>query len=106
MFKLVHCILPTQDRVSRLGGTDGVCNFCAELETPQHVFIECQHSMLSGLALLGYVQGLVHDLSPALIMELGRQLDEKEELAIMCILASNMKSGKETSTNFQNEIRS
>ena len=68
-----------------------MCNFCAELETPQHVFIECQHSKLSGLALLGYVQGLVHDLSPALIMELGRQLDEKEELAIMCILASGMK---------------
>ena len=47
--------------------------------------------MLSGLALLGYVQGLVHDLSLALRLVLGRQLDEKEELAIMCILASGMK---------------
>ena len=93
IFKLVHCLLPTQDRVSRLDGTDGVCNFCEELETPLHAFFECQHSMLSGLALLGYVQVLVPDLSPeaALRLELGIQLEEKEELAIMCMLASGMK---------------
>ena len=93
MFKLVHCLLPTQDRVSRLGGTDGVCNFCAELETPLHAFFECQYSMLSGLALLGYVQVIVPDISPeaALRLELGMQLDEKEELAIMCMLAAGMK---------------
>ena len=32
LFKLVHCLLPTQDRVSRLGGgqvpNPGRCNFC------------------------------------------------------------------------------
>ena len=93
MFKLVHCLLPTQDRVSRLGGTDGACNFFADIETPVHAFFECQHSMLAGLALLGYVQGLVPDLSPeaALRLEMGMQLDEEEELAIMCMLASGLK---------------
>ena len=70
-----------------------MCNFCAELETPLHAFFECQHSMLSGLALLGHVQVLLPDLSPevALRLEPGRQLDEKEELAIMCMLATGMK---------------
>ena len=45
------------------------------------------------LAGLGYVQGLAPDLSPeaALRLELGMQLDEKEELAIMCMLATVMK---------------
>jgi hypothetical protein len=98
IFKLVHCLLPTQDRVSRLGGTDGqnpgLCNFCSEeVETPLHAFFQCQHSLLVGLALLGYVQVLVADLSPeaALRLELGRQLTQIEELATICLLASGLK---------------
>lgn len=98
IFKLVHCLLPTQDRVSRLGGAvaqnPGFCNFCSEeVETPLHAFFQCQQSMLAGLALLGYVQVLVPGLSPeaALRLELGRQLTEKEELATICLLATGLK---------------
>ena len=96
LFKLVHCLLPTQDRVSRFGGDDdhGLCNFCSdEAETPLHAFFQCQHNMLSGLALLGYIQAVVPDLSTeaALRLELGRQLSEVEELATMYVLSIGLK---------------
>ena len=48
---------------------------------------------MSGLALLGYAQALVPDLSPetALRLELGRQLTEEQELATVCMLACGLK---------------
>ena len=98
IFKLVHCLLPTQDRVLRMGGSDdnnpGLCNLCSEeVETPLHAFFECPHSMLAGLALLGYVQVQVPGLSPeaALRLELGRQMEEDKELATICMLGSGLK---------------
>ena len=65
IFKLVHCLLPTQDRISRLGGTEGdnpgLYKLCtSEVETPQHAFFYCEKSRVTGLGLLGYVQASVH----------------------------------------------
>ena len=98
LFKLVHCLLPTQDRVSRLGGGDGphpaLCNFCGDdVETPVHAFFQCRSSMLTGLSLLGYVQSSVPDLSPeaALRLELGTVLTEEQELATVTLLACGLK---------------
>ena len=71
-----------------------MCNICvSEVETPLHAFFQCRHSLLSGLALLGYVQVSVPDLSPeaALRLELGRQLTEEQELATVCILGCGLK---------------
>ena len=98
LFKLVHCLLPNQDRVSRFGGEDdqnhGLCNFCSDdVETPLNAFVQCHHNMLVGLALLGYLQAVVPDLSPeaALRLELGMQLSEMEELATMYVLSIGLK---------------
>jgi hypothetical protein len=46
--------------------------------------------MLAGLALLGYLQVLVSEA--CLRLELGKQLTEREELATMSTLASELKS--------------
>ena len=98
LFKLVHCLLPTQDRVSRLGGAEGpnpgICKLCDDdVETPLHAFFQCRSSMVAGLSLLGYVQHSVPDLSPeaALRLELGGQLDEEQELATITLLACGLK---------------
>ena len=98
LFKLVHCLLPTQDRVSRLGGTEdqnpGLCQHCAvDMEDPVHAFFLCQQNRLVGHALLGHVQVLAPDLSPeaALRLELGGELSPDEELATMCLLATGLK---------------
>ena len=92
IFKLVHCLLPTLERISRLGGTEGdnpgLCKLCySEVETPQHAFFYCEQSRVTGLGLLGYVQTSVPGLTPkaALRLELDMKLSEMEELAIIIV---------------------
>ena len=96
LFKLVHCLLPTQDRVSRLGGAEGrgLCLLCHdEIEDQLHAFFTCQHSSVAGHALLGYLQGAVQGLTPeaSLRLELDPSLNEKEELATICVLSTGLK---------------
>ena len=84
-FKLLHCLLPTQDRVSRIGvaETHGLCLIChVEPEDQLHAFFFCQQSRVVGHALLGLLQHAVPDLTPeaALRLELGAELTEDEEL--------------------------
>ena len=51
IFKLLHCLLPTQDRVSRIvrkqNLNTGLCPLChAEVEEPQHAFYSCPYSSM------------------------------------------------------------
>ena len=65
LFKLLHRLLPTKDRVSRLRGEDGTCNLCNEdIEDLSHAFFTCSHSRVAGLALLGWVKLLCPNLQP------------------------------------------
>ena len=69
LFKLLHQLLPTQERVQRLGGTEdnlpGLCKLChTEVEDLSHAFFYCPQSRVSGLALLGWVQGVAPTLQP------------------------------------------
>ena len=68
MFKLLHGLLTTQDRVARLGLTNGdpigTCLLCRlDCEDLLHCFFGCTKSMVTGLTLLGWVQCLVPNLS-------------------------------------------
>ena len=97
LFKLLHGLLPTQDRVTRFGlagPNQGVCQLCLlEVEDQVHAFFSCPKSMLAGLALLGYVQTFVPNLSPesALKLDLGSELSEQKVLATVCVLATGLK---------------
>ena len=98
LFKLLHHLLPTQDRVSRLTRTQsqntGLCQLChAEIEDQSHAFFSCPYSCTAGLALLGYVQLIVPNLSAeaALRLELGQDMTEEEQLATVCLLATGLK---------------
>ena len=98
LFRLLHYLLPTQDRVSRMVGVQtqlpGVCTLChTEAEDQIHAFFTCQKSSVTGHALLGYVQAVVPDLSPeaALRLELGQDLSEVDQLAVVYLLSTGMK---------------
>ena len=98
LFKLLHCLLPTQVRVARLGAaanpTPGLCLHCQlEEEDATHAFFSCPHSNIAGLALLGWVQGAVPDLSPerAVQLQLGDDLPQEDELAVVYLLALGLK---------------
>ena len=98
LFRLLHCLLPTQERVSRIVVTEnqnsGLCQHCdLEVENLPHAFFNCEQSRIAGHALLGHVQLLVPGLSPddALRLELGADLSDEEELATTCLLATGLK---------------
>ena len=95
LFKLLHGLLPTQDRVHRLGvdagDQAGLCQHCHdEVEDPIHALFSCHLSQVAGLGLLGYAQNTVPNLSPeaAIKLDLGAALSDKEELATICLLAT------------------
>ena len=93
LFKLLHRLLPTKDRVSRLTGEDGTCNFCSEdVEDLGHAFFSCSHSRVAGLALLGWVQSICPNLQPedVLVLQLGGGLPEIDELAAVYTIATGL----------------
>ena len=97
LFRVTHCLLPTQARVARLGAGEaegqraGQCLLCrVEVEDIPHAFFSCQHNILAGLALMGWVQGLSPDLSQedALHLQLGDDLSQEEEIAAVYVLST------------------
>ena len=95
LFKLLHRLLPTQDRVQRLGvavdGQPGLCQLChLETEDALHALVHCPQSAVASLALLGHAQNVLPNLSPeaALRLDFGAKLEEEEELATVCLLAT------------------
>ena len=98
LFKLVHLLLPTQDRVHRLGltrnNTEGLCLLCrSEREDLLHSFFFCSASAEAGLVTLGWAQELV----PCLTQEHSLRLDvvddiltTDEELALVTIIGHGL----------------
>ena len=96
-FKMVHRLLPTRDRLARLGldeGQAGLCRHCnLEVENLSHCFFDCTKNMIVGLALLGCVQQLIPGLSAeaAVQLDLGVVLPDEENLAALCTLSTGLK---------------
>ena len=65
--KILHKLLPTQERIARLGLNDdhpGLCLHCRlDVEDLVHSFFDCTKNMGVGLVLLGGVQQILPDLS-------------------------------------------
>ena len=98
LFKLLHKLLPTQDRVSRIVRAEaqilGLCQLChREVEDTSHAFFSCSHNRVAGLGLLGLVQGLCPDLQQedVLQLHLGEDFPPDDELAVMYMLATGLK---------------
>ena len=66
LWKLLHRLLPTQDRISRiLKNKSPVCQLCQGqvIEDQPHVFFQCRFNGDSGSALLDYLATLIPGLS-------------------------------------------
>ena len=94
-FKIVHHLLPTQDRVKRLGldqpSQNGFCQICrVEVETLCHAFFECQNNLSSGKYLLTLTQkpGLMY--SSLVRLQFGHQLPKEKELAMMYLITTGL----------------
>ena len=107
LFRLLHQILPTKDRTARFAVDEASATWStckAEREDQLHAFFSCPSSAVSGLALIGYAQRIVSDLSPekALRLELGGGLDEVDQLAVVCLLSTGLKFIWETRAEKKN----
>ena len=99
LFKLLHNLLPTQERVRRLGVnreiSRGLCYFCnTETENLEHAFFACSASSEAGLTTLGWAQSVVPGLSmeQALHLDTGdSHLGREEELVLTTILGTGLK---------------
>ena len=109
-FKMLHRLLPTRQRVARLGldeGQAGLCLQCRrEVEDCVHCFFDCPQNMVVGLALLGCVQQLCPGLSAdaAVRLELGVRLSDEENLAALCILTTGLKYIWEARTRTEKKL--
>ena len=95
LFKLVHLLLPTQDRVKRLGAdrdnAAGCCLLCGAEDDILHDFFSCPHTCTAGLAILGWAQTIVPNLSQKSALRLEVKdvnIDAHEQLAFAYILGT------------------
>ena len=95
LLKVVHGLLPTQDRIARMADNGhGICLLCRHSsENLLHCFFECPHNMIVGLTLLGYAQHVVPNLSPeaALLLDFQQSLTSEESLAVCVMLSTGLK---------------
>ena len=94
LFKLVHQLLPTQDRVHRITNDPGVCKICrAAPEDRLHAFSTCPSSKATSDLLLGYVHAAVPGLSPEDMLRLNfaSRLDESDKLAVLVVISTGLK---------------
>ena len=93
LFRLLHQLLPTQDRVNRITNVQGLCKHChVTTEDLQHALFSCQHSRAAAEVLLGYAHITIPGLSPQglLRLDFGCELEDDDLLATLCIISTGL----------------
>ena len=99
LFKLLHLLLPTQDRVHRIGvegnSNRGQCLSCkTDSDSIQHSFFSCSKTSEAGLAALGWARAVVPELTQeqAVRLDVGvTVLGREEELVLTTILGISLQ---------------
>ena len=65
----------------------------SDIEDLPHAFFYCSSNRVTGLALLGYLQKAVQNLSPeaALRLEFGEEHHETDQLALVCLRSTGLQ---------------
>ena len=96
-FKVIHDLLPTQERISRIGAAgepQDLCLHCRlDREDLVHCFFDCPRNKGVGLRLLGCIQQVIPGLSSdaALRLDFVLNLADEEQLAVQGILINGLK---------------
>lgn len=99
LFRLLHDILPTQERVARLGGNrgnrePGVCRLC-QPDTPDtlsHSYLHCQNNVHAARYLLACVQQVSPNTTYEDLLLLQLDVDQQYELPLVTIIAAALKT--------------
>ena len=93
LFKLLHQLLPTQDRISRITRDSGMCKVCLVANDDLlHALLQCPDSRAAGDHLLGLVQVAIPDLPPDKLLRLdfGTELNEVDVLPLLTIISTGL----------------
>ena len=93
LFKLLHQLLPTQDRIGRITREARACKKCHhETDDLLHALLLCPDSRATADKLLGYVQVVVPDISPdrLLLLDFGTELGEADILPVLSIVSTGL----------------
>ena len=85
LWKLLHGLLPTQDRVSRiLRDKTPLCKLCpdAVMEDLQHAFFRCSYNNNCGELLSNFLSSYIPGISTNQILHLNMDLEPSEELSV------------------------
>ena len=94
IFKLLHQLLPTQDRLNRITNEPSLCKIChAATEDLYHALFTCTSSRSTADMLLSYVHIVAPGLSPQKLLRLdfGEGLEKSDELATLCLISTSLK---------------
>ena len=93
LWKLLHCILPTEQRLARiLPNTSPNCKFCPlpTIASLEHCFFECVLTREVGQQLLLMFQYQDLNSSPSNLLRLEFNADESKEMPLIWILAQTL----------------
>ena len=95
LFRLLHGLLPTQDRVARQGANRGVSDLCklcfVNIDTIDHAFYSCMNNCHAANYLLTTAQKFCPGLSTKDSLWLNFNVNEDKELALVFLLAVGFK---------------
>ena len=92
LFMMLHQILPTAERVARiLPNQTPYCSFCEEMgqiiDTQQHAMFDCSSSKEASTVLLQGLRNSIPEITPAQILTLGFENDERHSFPIVWAIA-------------------
>ena len=94
LFKLLHQLLPTQDRINRITKEMEVCKVCkTDSEDLWHAFFGCQPCKETSDLLLSYVSHLVPGISSKDVLSLNfaTTVEENDRLPTLVLIATGLR---------------
>ena len=97
LWKLLHKLLPTQDRVSRIlknKSSSPLCQHCQEqvVEDLQHAFFKCSFNRDAGTLLLNCLDSYMPGLSTTQILHLNFELEPSKEFPVVWLTGSFLQN--------------
>ena len=93
LFKLVHTILPSYERINHLNpNSSSLCRLdCGEVESYEHLFFKCVCNRAAGEAIMRCLCSYDQSLTVSRVLSLNIQTDDCYQLALVSLLALGLE---------------
>ena len=89
LWRLIHRLLPTQDRVSRIRNSSPTCQLCQEntVEDLHHAFFSCSFNSSAGFHLNRSLSSMIPDITGQKILQLDVETEPDDEFAVVWLIS-------------------